>query len=192
MAPKIFEKGNDLGRADGAFNELEVDAPESDARHGRELVPCEAVLQDRRLAFGRPGANAVRPLAYSGLIDEDDDSAFSRAVFFSAGQRFFFQCRMAASSRFLARPLGRWHEKFSPLSSRHTPDSEYRLELIFSMSLPTRASVHRSVAYPCAKAPASSASTNRFFSISLSCGGRPVRGARSPRAPAPSERPTCG
>ena len=52
---------------------------------------------------------------------------------------------------------GRWQEKFSPLSSRHTPDSEYRLELIFSMSLPTRASVHRSVAYPCTKAPASSA-----------------------------------
>src|SRR6478672_9826897 len=51
------------------------------------------------------------------------------------------------------RPLGRWQEKFSPLSSRHTPDSEYRLPLIFSMSLPTRESVHRSVAYPCAKAP---------------------------------------
>ena len=91
---------------------------------------------------------------------------------------------MAASSRFEARPLGRWQEKFSRLSSRHTPDSEYRLELIFSISLPTRASVHRSVAYPCAKAPASSASTNCFFSASLSCGGRPVRGAlRSARRP---------
>ena len=81
MAPKIFEKGDDLGRADGAFDEFEVDVPESDARHGGKLVPCEAILQDRRLAFRRPGANAVRPFAYSGLVDEDDGSAFSRAVF---------------------------------------------------------------------------------------------------------------
>jgi hypothetical protein len=101
-----------------------------------ELVPCEAVLQDWRLSFGRPGPNAVRSFAHPGFVDEDDGSAFSRAVFFKAGQRFFFHRRMAASSRFLARPLGRWQEKFSPLSSRQTPDSEYRLPLIFSMILP--------------------------------------------------------
>ena len=35
-----------FSRADGAFDELEVDVPEGDARHGGELVPCEAVLQD--------------------------------------------------------------------------------------------------------------------------------------------------
>jgi hypothetical protein len=104
---------------------------------------------------------------------------------------------MAASSRCVARPLGRWQEKFSPLMSRHTPDSEYRLELIFAMSLPARASVHRSVAYPCAKAPASSAATSRFFSASVSRGGRPVRGAlRSARRPfaasACSQRQRCG
>jgi hypothetical protein len=72
----------------------------------------------------------------------------------------------------LPRLLGRWQEKFNFLMSRHTPDSEYRLELIFAMSLAPRASVHRSVAYPCAKAPASSASTNRFFSAPVSRGGR--------------------
>jgi hypothetical protein len=72
----------------------------------------------------------------------------------------------------LPRPFGRWQEKFNFLMSRHTPGSEYRLELIFAMSLAPRASVHRSVAYPCAKAPASSASTNRFFSASVSRGGR--------------------
>jgi hypothetical protein len=52
MAPKIFEKGDDLGRADGAFDELEVDVPESDARHGGELVPCEAILQTGVLPLG--------------------------------------------------------------------------------------------------------------------------------------------
>ena len=177
MAAEIFEEGDEFGGADGAVDELEVDIPEGDARHGGELVPCEAVLQDRRLASGCPGSNAVWPLAHTGLIYEDDGSALFGTVFFSVGHRFVFQWRMACSSRLMARPLGRWQEKFSPLSSRHTPDSEYRLPLIFSMSLPTRESVHRSVAYPCAKAPASSATTNRFFSVSVSCGGRPVRGA---------------
>ena len=177
MAFEALEEGDDLGRADGAFDQLEVDVPEADARHCRELVPGEAVLQHRGLASGRPGAHAVGPFADSRLVYEDDDSALFGAVFFSAGQRFFFQCRTAFSSRWMARPLGRWQEKFNPLSSRHAPDSEYRLPLIFSISLPTRASVHRSVAYPCAKAPASSAAIKRFFCASVSRGGRPVRGA---------------
>ena len=177
MARETLEEGDALGRADGAFDELEVDVPEGDARHGRELVPGEAVLQDRGLASGRPGSHAVGPFAHSGLVDEDDRSALFGAVFFSAGQRFFFQCWTAFSSRWVARPLGRWQEKFKALSSRHAPDSEYRLPLIFSISLPTRESVHRSAAYPCAKAPASSAAIKRFFCASVSRGGRPVRGA---------------
>jgi hypothetical protein len=44
----FFEKGDDLGLSDGAFDELEVDVPESDARHGGELVPCEAETCARR------------------------------------------------------------------------------------------------------------------------------------------------
>ncbi len=84
------------------------------------------------------------PFADSGFVYEDDSSALFGVVVFSAGQRFFFQCRMAFSSRWMVRPLGRWREKFSPLSSCHAPDSAYRLPLILSISLPTRASVHRS------------------------------------------------
>src|SRR6266571_8815237 len=80
------------------------------------------------------------PFADPGFVYEDDGSALPGAVFFSAGQRFFFQCRMASSSRWTARPVGRWQEKFSPLSSRQTPDSEYCSPLIFSISRPTRAS----------------------------------------------------
>jgi hypothetical protein len=38
VAPEIFEKSNDFGRADGAFDELEVDIPESDARHGADSM----------------------------------------------------------------------------------------------------------------------------------------------------------
>jgi hypothetical protein len=84
----------------------------------------------------------------------------------------------------MARPLGRWQDKFRLLSSRHTPDSEYLMPLSSLISLPTRASVHRSVEYPCARAPALSAASSSFFLASLSCGGRPVRGAlRKARRP---------
>ena len=100
------------------------------------------------------------PLAHTGLIYEDDGSALFGAVFFSVGHRFVFQWRMACSSRLMARPLGRWQEKFSPLSSRHTPDSEYRLPLIFSMSLPTRErpqiggiSLHQGAGFECDNQP---------------------------------------
>ena len=86
------------------------------------------------------------PLARTELVYEDDGSALFGAVFFSVGHRFVFQWRMACSSRLMWRPLGRWQEKFSPLSSRHTPDSEYRLPLIFSMSLPTHRGRRISVA----------------------------------------------
>jgi uncharacterized membrane protein len=102
-------------------------------------------MQHRGLAPGRPGAHAVRPFTDAALVYEDDGAALSGAVFFNAGQRLVFQRRIAASSRWMARPLGRWQEKFRLLSSRHTPDSENRLPLISSISLPTRTSVHRSV-----------------------------------------------
>ena len=40
MAAEIFEEGDEFGGADGAVDELEVDIPEGNARHGGELVPC--------------------------------------------------------------------------------------------------------------------------------------------------------
>ena len=195
VAAQVFEEGDEIGRAHGAIDELEIEFPEGDPGHGRELVPGEAVLKNRSLASGRPGSHAMGPFADPGFVYENDGSALPGAVFFSAGQRFFFQCRMASSSRWAARPVGRWQEKFSPLSNRQTPDSEYCSPLIFSISRPTRRSVHRSVEYPCANAPASSAATTRFFSASVSAGGRPVCGAlRSARTPfdlsALAQRPT--
>lgn len=84
MAAEIFEEGDEFGGTDGAVDELEVDIPEGDARHGGELVPCEAVLQDRRLASGGPSSNPVWPLAHTGLIYEDDGSALFGAVFLAS------------------------------------------------------------------------------------------------------------
>ena len=60
---------------------VEVDIPEGDAGHRGELVPSEAILQDGRLASVCQSSNAVRPLAHTGLIYENDGSALSGAVF---------------------------------------------------------------------------------------------------------------
>ncbi len=143
MLAETFEESDNLGCADGTFDQLEVDVPERDACHRGELVPGEAVLQDRRLASGCPGSDAMGPFADPGFVYEDDGSALPGAVFFSACQRLVFQCRMAASSRWMARPLGRWQEKFSPLSNRQTPYSEYRLPLIVSIAFNPAGEDHR-------------------------------------------------
>ncbi len=81
MLAEAFEESDNLGCADGTFDQLEVDVPERDTCHRRELVPGEAVLQDRRLASGCPGSDAMRPFADPGFVYEDDDPALPGAVF---------------------------------------------------------------------------------------------------------------
>ncbi len=122
------------------------------------------------------------PFRDARFIYEDNDAAFSGGLFLSAGHRLVFHRRTAASSRCMARPVGRWLEKPSRLSKRHTPDSQYRWPVSVSISLPTRPNVQRSLLYPCANAPALSALIRRFSSFAFNSGGRPVRAA--PRKPA--------
>ena len=79
-----------------------------------------AVLQDRRLAF----STRFEPGVAARFTPNSSMKTMVQALFgavFRVGHRFVFQWRMASSSRLIARPLGRWQEKFSPLSSRHTP-----------------------------------------------------------------------
>lgn len=158
------------GGADAAFDKLEGNVPQGDARYRRELVPREALLPDRRLAFGRKGPNAARQFAYPGLVDEDDGSALSRAVFLVSADASSSNARSRLRlPPATARPLaGKVQFLDEP------PHTRFRIPLGADLrdELGPRASVHRSVAYPCAKAPASSASTNRFFSASVSRGGR--------------------
>jgi hypothetical protein len=47
----------------------------------RQLLSVEAVLEDRRLAFGRPGLDPRGSLAQSAFVDEDDGAAFAPALF---------------------------------------------------------------------------------------------------------------
>src|SRR5271169_6887452 len=69
LAPDLLGKGlqkfDELGSADRAGMETEIEVPETDTGDDRQLLPVEAVLQDRSLAFGRPGLDPSRPLAQS-------------------------------------------------------------------------------------------------------------------------------
>jgi len=109
-----------LWRLDAAGEESEVEVPYRDSRHGRKALPVEGVLQHRRLAARRPGAYPVRALAQAAFIHEHYGSALLAGFFFISGQRTRFHRRIAGSSRWVARPTGRWQLQPSERSIRHT------------------------------------------------------------------------
>src|ERR1022692_4958286 len=173
LTPQGVEELDDLRALDRLGKEPEVEAPEGDPGDHRELMPVKVILQDRRLAARCPGAHASWPLAQSGLVYEDDDSALFCGVSFRTGQRVCFQRLIAASSRSSARPEGRWQEKPSETRMRHTWLSLYARPKRRSIKCPTRGSVHRSVAKPSASAPAFSARINSRRCPCSSPEGRP-------------------
>src|SRR5437899_10007013 len=59
-------------RADRAGKQSEVKIPPRHARHRRQRLPVEVILQDRCLSLRGPGAAAMGPLAQSALVDEND------------------------------------------------------------------------------------------------------------------------
>src|SRR5271157_4042924 len=103
----MSKKLDDLWAANGSRKQAKVEVPPRYPGNGRQAFPVEVILQHRRLAAWRPGTAAVRALAQSALVDEDDRSAFVFGLFFNAGQRFCFHCRILSSSRSRARPVGR-------------------------------------------------------------------------------------
>src|SRR5271167_2611970 len=147
------QKLNDLWALDGAGKESKVEAAEGNAGDDRELGPVEVILEHGGLAARRPGAHPSGSLAQSRLVDEDDDSALFRSVFFRTGQRLCFQRWMADSLRSRARPEGRWQEKPSATRIRQTWLSLYERAKRRLINSPTRGRVHRSVANPSASAP---------------------------------------
>lgn len=92
---------------DAAFVNAEVKLPERQSRDEREFVPVESLPQDRGLPAGGPRSNPVRPGAQSTLVDEDDGSAFAPGFFLRRGHSTLFQWAMPASSRSMARRVGR-------------------------------------------------------------------------------------
>jgi len=107
VTQQVRQKLDDLRTADRAGKQTEVKIPPRHARHGRQGLPIEVVLQHRGLSPRRPGTAAVRSLAQSALVDEDYGTAFLAGFFLISGQRLCFQCRIFGSSRSKARPVGR-------------------------------------------------------------------------------------
>jgi hypothetical protein len=85
-----------------------VEVPPRYSRHRRQHLPVEVILLDRRLSARRPGAAAVRVLAQSAFVDEDDGPPLFLGFFLISGQRCCFHRRIFSSSRSSARPAGRW------------------------------------------------------------------------------------
>src|ERR1700761_8911782 len=178
MAQQVIEEIQHLGGADGAAIEAEIEIPPSNAGGGREQLPIEMVLQHRRLPARRPGAHPMGPLAQSAFVDEEDRAALAERFFLSWGQRTFFYCWMALSSRSRARPVGRWQLQLSLRRMRHTCEASYRTPCCCSISLATRASVHSPLRYPNCSGPCLRHCSSCAISASFSLGGRPARCAR--------------
>jgi len=81
LAPERTQEFDDLLGADGAGKEAEVELPERQAGDRRELLPGEAVLQDRRLAAQTPGAGNARPLREPRFVYEDEGTALPPGFF---------------------------------------------------------------------------------------------------------------
>ena len=88
----MSEKLDDLRTADGARKQAKVEVPPRHPRNGRQGFPVEVILQHGRLSAWGPGTAAVRTLAQSTLVDEDDRPTFVFGLFFNSGQRFCFHC----------------------------------------------------------------------------------------------------
>src|SRR5450759_2081838 len=188
LMPEGVEELDDLRALDGTGKEPKVEAAEGNPGDDGELIPIEVVLQDWGVAPRRPSAYPGGPLAQSRLVDEDDDSALFRGVLFRTGQRVCFQRSMAASLRSKARPEGRWQEKPSATRMRQTWLSLYERAKRRAINLPTRGSVHKSVAKPSARAPLLSARINSRRCDSWSPAGRPRRRLFRASNPPPCNR----
>lgn len=90
VAHQMREKLDDLRASDRTGKQTEVKVPPSHSGNRRQQLPIEVILQHRRLPARRPGAAAVRALAQSTLVDEDDRPAFFFGLFFNSGQRACF------------------------------------------------------------------------------------------------------
>jgi hypothetical protein len=108
LLPEVLDEIEDFFFTHGSRVQAEVKLPRSNAGGDGEVIPIELVLEDRRDAPPRPGADSVWALAKPALVYEDNDAPLFLGFFLSTGQIFSFQSRMANSFRSRARPTGRW------------------------------------------------------------------------------------
>jgi len=105
---EVLEKLDHLRGLDAAGEEPKVEIPNGDACDGRKTVPVEGILQHRSLAPWSPGSDPMGSLAQAAFVHKHYGPALLERFFFISGQRTRFHCRIAGSSRCVARPTGRW------------------------------------------------------------------------------------
>ena len=105
---EMLEKLDHLRGLDAAGKKSEIEVPNGDACYGRKTVPVEGILQHGSLTARGPGSDPMGPLAQSAFVHKNDRSALLEGFFFMSGQRTRFHRKIAGSSRWVARPTGRW------------------------------------------------------------------------------------
>src|SRR2546421_11933542 len=116
----MLQETNQLGRFNASGIKPKVKIPNREASNSREALPIEGVLQHRSLASRGPSAYPMRPLAQAAFVHEHYRSPLLAGFFLISGQRSRFHRLMAASSRWMARPVGRWQLQPSERKMRQT------------------------------------------------------------------------
>lgn len=112
MPQQIAEKRTGVRRAEILAMQLEIESVVAAAGAQREpgddrnAIMFLPVVQDRRLAPGRPGAAHGRDQEEARLVDENEVGTQPRGVFFTRGHSRAFHSAIAASSRWSARRSG--------------------------------------------------------------------------------------
>lgn len=101
-----LEEFDDLFFLDAALVQTEQTVGARESSDDRDVSPIEVTLNDGRLFLGCPRAHSGWTLADAGLVDKDDQTAFSLSFFLRRGQVFRFQLRTASSLRSMARFSG--------------------------------------------------------------------------------------
>lgn len=109
MTQEMSEEYQDLLGGDRSGTHQDVQLPLiADARDRRELRPTIAVADNGRLSSWSPGPDSGRDQTETALVGKDQRGFLSAGFFLIRGQSFWIQRCTTASSRSIARPVGRW------------------------------------------------------------------------------------
>lgn len=126
MAQQMPKEGADAPTSDVIQAELIVEpqplTPRADGnrRDDRYAIVTVPMMVDGSVSPWCPGAQKIRDQEEPRFVEEDEVGTQPCSVFFTRGQRFFFQRRIASSLRSTARRSGVWALQPSPCISRPT------------------------------------------------------------------------
>src|SRR5450755_2564430 len=192
LSPELPAQGlqelHELRAFDRPVVEPEQEVRARQASDGRDVLPVEVELHDRRAALGSRGTDSSRPLRQTRFVDQDDQPPLGGTLFLSAGQILRFHASTADSSRSMARRSGFCELKPMAPSRRQTCTSLKRTPYSRSMRARTRLSVQSCVPKSWAMAPWSKAARRATSCLPSSCAGRPVAITRNASTPPSSSR----